>query len=481
MFEVPVSIRPADRLRTMAGQQAGERYDAVVRDAWLHLRDRRVWHVNATAEGGGVAELLSTTLGYLPGDGIEVHWLVIDADARFFEITKRIHNRLHGDLGDGGPLGEAERRYYDEMLRRELAEMLRIVRPGDLVVVHDPQPLGLVPGLTDAGTTVVWTCHVGADTTNDITRSAWAFLREDVLAAQAATFTRRAYAWEGLDVDSIHVIPPCIDPLSLKNIEIGEPDVVSILRAAEILDGPAEPGFRFGRADGSEVSISHPVNMSADAGVPADAALVLQVSRWDALKDPVGVMIGFAEARDLADAHLVLAGPAPSSVADDPEAQVVLEEVCERWAGLGDRTRARVHIANVPVDNTEENALVVNALQRRADVVVQKSLAEGFGLTVTEAMWKSRPVVAGRVGGIRDQIDDEVSGVLIDPRDLESFGAAVAGVILDPERAATLGEEARRRVLDRYLPTRYLGAYLELFIQLIRADSDGRMEPRKPS
>ena len=160
----------------------------------------------------------------------------------------------------------------------------------------------------------------------------------------------------------------------------------------------------------------------------------------------------FAEARDLADTHLVLAGPAPSSVADDPEAQVILDGVRERWASFGDRTRARVHIANLPVDDSAENALVVNALQRRADVVVQKSLAEGFGLTVTEAMWKCRPVVAGGVGGIRDQIDDDVSGVLIDPGDLESFGAAVAGVIRDPARAATLGEEARRRVQDRYLP-----------------------------
>lgn len=252
MFEVPVSIRPADRLRTMAGAEAGERYDALVRDASVHLRGRRVWHVNATAEGGGVAELLSTTLGYLPGDGIEAHRLVIDADARFFEITKRIHNRLHGDLGDGGPLGEAERKHYDETLRRELTEIHRIVRPDDLVVVHDPQPLGLVPGLAAAGTTVVWTCHVGADTANAITRSAWAFLREDVQAAHAATFTRLAYAWQGLDADSIHVIPPCIDPLSLKNIELDDADVASILRCAAILDGRPEPGFRFLHGDGSE-------------------------------------------------------------------------------------------------------------------------------------------------------------------------------------------------------------------------------------
>jgi trehalose synthase len=464
MFEVPVSGRPAERLRTMAGREAGERYDALVREAWIRLRDRRIWHINATAEGGGVAEILGTTLGYLSDDGIETRWLVIEADAPFFEITKRIHNRLHGDLGDGGPLGSAERRRYDETLRRELDQILAVVGPGDVVVVHDPQPLGLVPDLRAAGATVVWTCHVGADTPSDVTRSAWAFLRDDASAARATTFTRRAYAWEGLDAASVHVIPPCIDPLSLKNTELAEADVASILGSAAIHSGGTGSGFQW-RGDGSQVSVVRAADMNAGMRVPPDAPLVVQVSRWDVLKDPVGVMIGFAETQELADTHLVLAGPAPSSVADDPEAEAVLRAVRQRWERLGARTRARVHVANLPVDDADENALVVNALQRRADVVVQKSLAEGFGLTVTEAMWKSRPVVAGGVGGIRDQIDDQIEGILIDPRDLGSFGAAVAGVIGDPVRAAELGRAARRRVEERYLPTRYLGAYLELFLR----------------
>ncbi len=138
---------------------------------------------------------------------------------------------------------------------------------------------------------------------------------------------------------------------------------------------------------------------------------------------------------------------------------------------LRDRDRARVHVVNLPTDDVEENAIIVNALQRRADVVVQKSLAEGFGLTVTEAMWKSRPVVAGGVGGIRDQIADGIEGVLVDPRDLDAFGSAIARVLGDPARAAELGEAACRRVEEHYLPTRYLGAYLELFLQLVQGDS----------
>ena len=469
MYEVPISDGPTERLRTMAGDAARARYDSVVRDAQIQLRGRRLWHINATAQGGGVAELLGSTLGYLPGDGIETHWLVIEADARFFEITKRIHNRLHGDLGDGGPLGEAERRHYEQTTAVELAQIARLVRPADLVVVHDPQPLGLVPGLTATGATVVWTCHVGADTTNDITRSAWAFLRRDAQVAWAATFTRRSYAWEGLS--EIHVIPPCIDPLSPKNMQLDHGEVTPILRAAGILPGPPADAATFARRDESQAPIAHRAQMIQLTAVPDGAPLAVQVSRWDALKDPLGVMTGFAQTPRLAGAHLVLAGPAPSSVADDPEADLVFTAVRERWASLDEAARARIHLANLPTDDPEENAIVVNALQRRADVVIQKSLAEGFGLTVTEAMWKSRPVVAGGVGGIRDQIDDGISGVLVDPRDLGAFGDAVASVLGDPQRAQALGGAAHRVVEERYLPTRYLGSYLKLFLRLTNGGS----------
>ena len=200
--------RDAERLRSIAGAEAGANYDSLVRTVRATLRGHTLWQINATAEGGGVAELLRSCLGYLSDDGIATRWLVIDADPAFFEITKRIHNRLHGDLGDGGPLGPAERSHYDDVTGANLRAVLTLVAPGDVVVIHDPQPLGLVPGLVAAGATVVWTCHVGIDMPNAITRSAWDFLRDDVLAAHAATFTRAAYAWHGLEADRVHVIPP---------------------------------------------------------------------------------------------------------------------------------------------------------------------------------------------------------------------------------------------------------------------------------
>src|SRR6266550_2959233 len=467
MYEVTVHPRAARSLRTIAGPEAGRRYDQRLADARRILHGRSVWQVNSTSEGGGVAELLRSFVGYLLADGIDTRWVVIDGDPEFFRITKRIHNRLHGVLGDGGPLGDAERRHYDDVIRSNAVDLRRSVRAGDVVVVHDPQPLGLVPILRSLGATVIWTCHSGADTPNALVRSAWDLLLPDARAAQAVTFTRAAYAWDGLEPARVRVLPPCIDHASPKNVEIDPDRTAAILGAAGLVSNTGHDGdATFERSDGTQARVSHTVQMTPDTPLPLDVSLVLQVSRWDALKDPLGVIRGFVDEPGITDAHLMLAGPMPGAVVDDPEAATVLREVHELWESLPASHRRRVHLANLPTEDAEENATIVNALQRRADVVVQKSLAEGFGLTVTEAMWKRRALVGGRVGGIRDQIDDGVSGILVDPRDLISFGNAVETVLVDPSLAAGFGAAAERRVRDRYLAPHYLGAYLQLFAEL---------------
>jgi trehalose synthase len=467
MHTVTVHPRAAESLRTIAGPDAGRRYEENLAAARAVLQGRRVWHINSTSDGGGVAELLRSCLGYLVDDGIDTRWIVIDGDPQFFTITKRIHNRLHGVLGDGGPLGDAERRHYDEVIEANATDIGRSVRAGDVVVVHDPQPLGLVPGLRSLGATVIWTCHIGADTASPLVRSAWDFLLPDARAAQALTFTRAAYAWDGLERDRIHVLPPCIDHGSAKNVVIDPVRTFAILAAAGIISGPdGAADATFARSDGTQARVSHVAQMTPDTWLPPDVPLVLQVSRWDALKDPVGVIRGFVDEPGITDAHLMLAGPMPGAVVDDPEAAIVLAEVRALWERLPATHRGRVHLVNIPTDDPEENATIVNALQRHADVVVQKSLAEGFGLTVTEAMWKRRALVAGRVGGIRDQIEDGVSGILVDPRDLTAFGNAVEALLADPSLAMGFGAAAERRVRERYLAPQYLGAYLRLFAEL---------------
>jgi trehalose synthase len=466
MHEVPVVPKPDDAFALLLDERGLDAYEIVLADARERMAGQTLWHINSTAEGGGVAELLRSTLGYLRDGGIDTRWLVVEGDPPFFAITKRIHNRLHASLGDGGPLGREERAHVEEIATRNLAQVLTHVEPGDVAVVHDPQPMGLIPGLVAHGVRVIWTCHVGIDVPDDVAHSAWAFLRPDLARADAVTFTREAYIWDGLDPRRVSLIPPCIDAFSLKNVEIESDRRDAILAAARLVatDGDARPTFI--RGDGAEAEVLSRAELIEDQTVPAGAPLVLQVSRWDALKDPLGVIEGFVETPGIEEAHLMLAGPAPSSVADDPEALLVLADLEAAWRDLHASQRRRVHLANLPTDDIEENAVIVNALQRRADIVVQKSLAEGFGLTVTEALWKERAMVASRVGGIQDQIEDGLNGMLVDPRDLTAFGNALTSLLSDPEKARLMGLAARDRVRERYLAPHYLGGYLELIARL---------------
>lgn len=224
----------------------------------------------------------------------------------------------------------------------------------------------------------------------------------------------------------------------------------------------------FTRNDGIVGHLTHQAEVF-DKVLPADARIVLQVSRWDRLKDPIDVIEAFEKHIAVkADAWLVLAGPAATSVRDDPEQPEVLRDVIARRDEVPAATRERVVLVQLPMDDIDENAAMVNALQRRADVVVQKSLTKGFGLTVAEAMWKGKPVVASRVGGIGDQIEDGKSGLLIDdPRDLQAFGNAVLDLLSDSQRREHLSREARRRVADRFIAPRYLTEQARLVLSLL--------------
>jgi trehalose synthase len=264
------------------------------------------------------------------------------------------------------------------------------------------------------------------------------------------------------------VIQPSIDAFSPKNQELDEAAVRAILVDTGLVEGPlgaGSPGFL--REDGAPGRVDRQADVVRLGRAPAwETPLVVQVSRWDPLKDPVGVMRGFADLVDglaPAGAELVLAGPNVTAIADDPEGAATLDLVIAAWRELPHGDRRRVHLACLPMTDAGENAAIVNALQRHAAVVVQKSLREGFGLTVTEAMWKARPVVASAVGGIQEQIEDGVHGLLIQgPTDLGSFGTAVRRLLEDRPCAERLGSNARERVRERYLGVRHLIQYEEL-------------------
>jgi trehalose synthase len=461
----PVEIAPLalDRFgEVLSGAQQEQLRDAIARGRAL-LDGRVVWNINSTAHGGGVAEMLHSLLAYSRAGGIDTRWLVIGGEPDFFRVTKRLHNRLHGNPGDGGPLGDLERQIYAAATAGAASQIAALVRPGDVVLLHDPQTAGLAKPLTGLGAYVIWRAHIGIDVPNDLARQAWAFLLPFVSAAAAQVFSRESYVWEGLDPTRVRVIQPSIDPFSAKN-EALEPDAVKgILAASGVVDGGSDVEVAsFLRRDGSPGRVDRRAEI-VGGPLPLEVPVVAQVSRWDRLKDPVGVMDGFvAGVASASSAHLVLAGPQTSAVSDDPEGAGVLAECVARREKLAPEVRPRIHLVMLPMADAEENAVMVNALQRWAAVVVQKSLAEGFGLTVAEAMWKSRPVVGSAVGGILDQIVDGESGVLVDPTDVEGFGLAVCGLLNDPDGARGIGSNARERVREHFLAIRHLSEYVDL-------------------
>jgi trehalose synthase len=401
VFEVTVPVPARDRLGAALGDAQHRALDLLAERARAGLSGRTVWNVNSTATGGGVAEMLRGLVGHAVAAGIDTRWLVVEGAGPFFAVTKRIHNGLQASAGDGGDLGDAERRIYEATLSPEAEGLRGRLRPGDVVVLHDPQTAGLAEVVRACGAVAVWRCHVGTETRDRWTERAWSFLRPYVRAAAASVFSRAEYVPEYLHDDGAVtvVIPPAIDPISVKNTALDPARVSDILVAAGLLDGP--PGTGSG--------VRRPASLCRDGGpFPREVPLVVQVSRWD------------------------------------------------RRVGLG----------SLDMSDVDENALVVNALQRHATVVTQKSLQEGFGLTVAEAMWKYRPVVAAAVGGIQDQIHDGVSGRLVDPEDRPGFAAAIVELLADPEAGRRLGSAAHERVRERFLPDRQLAQWLDLVLRL---------------
>jgi trehalose synthase len=471
MHEVEVSAMSLARFASVLAPGQFEALERATEEAHELLDGRVVWNVNSTARGGGVVELLKPLVAYARGAGIDVRWVVIEGTPEFFAVTKRLHNRLHGAAGDGGALDQAARRVYEQTLKEHEGPFLERLRAGDVVIVHDPQPAGLIEAARAAGARVIWRCHVGLDRPNELAREAWAFLLGYVEHANAYVFSRKSFAWEGLDRGRIAVIPPSIDVFAPKNEELSPRAVRAVLRASGLLAGGGEAGAAtFEREDGTPGRVDRRAQLFEEQPLRPGMPVVLQVSRWDALKDPLGVIRGFAEhVPAQTGAQLVYAGPAVAAVADDPEGERVLREALDLRERLPAEPRSRVHLATLPMDDPEENAIMVNALQRHASVIVQKSLAEGFGLTVAEAMWKARPVVASRIGGIQDQIVDGDSGILLDdPRDLEAFGRAVTGVLADPQAAERMGRQARERVGERFTSPRSLIDYLGVVRKVLR-------------
>ncbi len=455
IVDIPLGRTPVARLQPFLAPDAYAELGRTATTTCRLLAGRRVWAVSSAASGGGVAELLRTLLPYWRGCGVDVGWQVVRGTPEFFRVTKRLHNWLHGSRGDGGRLGRSEVAIFDRVSRWHAEALVGRVARGDIVMLQDPQAAPLVGPLKHAGATVIWRCHIGADCPNTRVHRAWGLLLPRLHDADALVFTRPSFVPGEVHGDA-HCVAPAIDPAGAKNAPLTRQAAAELARGMGVVDAEVTAAKWIGAPE--VISEGAPPRLGVDP-------IVLSLCRWDRLKDPIGILDSFAESvAPRTRAHLLLGGPAVQGIEDDPESEEIFRAVFERWERLEAKERRRIHLLRLPLGDLERNAAMVNALQHVADVVVKKSRAEGFGLGVTEAMWKGRPVVATAVGGQRDQIEDRHTGLLVeDPDDPERFGGAVVELLRHRAFASRLGRAARESVRTRFLPDRHFEAWSRVF------------------
>jgi trehalose synthase len=444
------------------------------------MQGRTIWMVNSTAQGGGVAELLPAQISILCQLGFEVRWVVLETErTEFFAFTKRLHNLIHG--ASAAPPGTRDRELYEAVNQREAEALARMIHPHDIVVVHDPQPAALGAWLKQHhGVRIIWRCHIGLDESTAGTHAAWQFLRPYIEAYDVAVFSIAEYIPDFLHDRSI-VIHPSIDPLSHKNRELSLHKLVGIFSDADLVDPcwplitpPFEHRARRLQSDGSLT----PANQPDDIGLLA-RPIITQVSRWDRLKGFAPLLEGFVQLKsenraDYVDerhqrrvqfARLVLAGADPDAIPDDPEAQEVFAELRERYRTLPPHLQRDIAILALPIASRKANALMVNALQRASDIVAQNSLREGFGLTVTEAMWKRVAVLGSAAAcGVRLQVRDGKDGRLVsNPEDAGELARTMFEMLGNPECLEEYGRNAQYRAHDQFLIFSELRQWLGVF------------------
>jgi trehalose synthase len=405
-----VSGATLDRYASVVGPEIIEELVRVA-DAVRHLR---VQHVNSTSVGGGVAEILTRMVPLLRELGVDTRWDVIKGDREFFNVTKAIHNGLHGTPTE---LTDDMTAAFVRTTEMNLGEF----DPwGDVIFIHDPQPAGLVAARSRSKARWVWRCHIDVSSPDP---GVWGFLEPLVRQYDGIVVSMPAFA-RPMPIPH-YLVAPSIDPISDKNRDL-EPDYVQQVLEKYSID-PARP-------------------------------VVTQISRFDRLKDPLGVIQAYWLARRRADCQLVLAG---GGADDDPEGAIVLQEVREAAGRDPD-----IHVLELPVFSDLE----INALVRGSTVVLQKSLREGFGLTVAEAMWKRKPVIGSAVGGIVSTVLDGITGYLV--HSPEGAARRIVDLLKDPELCRRLGENGRQHVLSNYLTTRHVRDYLLLLLAVERPDQD---------
>lgn len=447
------------------------------------LKGRTIWMINSTAIGGGVAEMLPSQMRIIRTLGIKIEWLVIEAsDNAFFNLTKRIHNAIHGS---GTPnFTEEDREVYERVNAQNLEKALEFIADGDLVVIHDPQPMPLGRMIRQhKKVKMVWRCHIGLESENETTKAVWDFLSPYYADYDHFVFSLPSYVPEILK-DKTAIIPPAIDPLSHKNRMLWMSKCLGILQQSGVIREQLPmlyPDYthkvRRVMPDGSFDSVNHDSELDI-----IFHPTILQISRWDRLKGFKELMEAFIlmkkenekkkdksslDYRRIRHTRLALGGPDPAFVSDDPEGMEVLNELIEQYKGLTVDLQRSIALLLLPLDNQKENALIVNALQRCATIVVQNSIQEGFGLTATEAMWKKRPVLVSGAAGLRAQVEHDVSGKINpDPTNIPALAKALEEMLSKPLERDKLGFNGQVRVISNFTLFSQIKSWLDLLSSL---------------
>ena len=385
------------------------------------LKGLKVVHVNSTKEGGGVAEILHKLIPLKQALGLDVSWEVVTGEADFYQCTKGFHNALQGQQVD---LSDRLLKVYEETNARNGEELSPKLKDADIVIIHDPQPAPLLHHIPDRLGKWIWRCHIDMSRPY---RPVWRYLKQWVSNYDASVFSLPDFA-QTLPHPQ-YLILPSIDPLAEKNIELPEDEVKAVFK---------------------------------EFNLDPDRPLIVQVSRFDRFKDPLGVIEAYRLARKAIPLQLVLAG---GSASDDPEGAAVLEEVNRAAEGDDD-----IHILELPADAHR----TINALQRAADIVLQKSTKEGFGLTVTEALWKYKPVIGGDTGGIRLQVIDHYTGFLV--RTPEGAALRIRYLLRNRNLLEEMGRRAHRFAKESFLLTRHLREYLSIMLAMMIGREENRLE-----
>jgi trehalose synthase len=395
-----------------------------IRQLAYPLRGMKILHINSTKEGGGVAEILNRLIPLKRELGIDAEWEVITGDSSFYQCTKKMHNSLQGNRDD---IPASLLEVYEKTNLLNFERLQPKLKEADVVFIHDPQPAAFLHYCKERKGKWVWRCHI--DVSHPY-RPVWKYLREYIKGYDASIWSLSSFA-QPLS-HPLYLIPPSIDPLSEKNIELSEKEISGYLDSW---------------------------------GINRNSPIITQVSRFDRFKDPIGVIQSYRLIKKYVPVQLVLAGGGAS---DDPEGKEVLEEV--KAFANGDHD---VHILELPPDAHR----AINALQRGSDIIVQKSLKEGFGLTVTEGLWKGKPVVAGDTGGIKLQVINHYNGFRVNTP--EGAAIRIRYLLKHPEIMETMGKNARQLVLDNYLITRHLREYLTIVVALLFG-SEEKIELKLP-